>query len=94
VNVNGQRAGYIVSAPWEYDVTSLLKRGENTIEVVVIGTLKNTLGPHHGNHAPGSAWPSMFHNGPADGPPPGRSYSTIGYGLFDPFLLEQRVAQR
>jgi hypothetical protein len=94
VNVNGQRAGYIVSAPWECDVTPLLKRGENTIEVVVIGTLKNTLGPHHGNHAPGSAWPSMFHNGPADGPPPGRSYSTIGYGLFDPFLLEQRVAQR
>jgi len=89
VNVNGQRAGYIVSAPWDCDVTPLLKRGANTIEVVVIGTLKNTLGPHHGNHGPGSAWPSMFQQGPPDGPPPGRSYSTIGYGLFAPFQLDQ-----
>jgi hypothetical protein len=93
VDVNGRRAGYIVSAPWECDVTPLLKRGANSIEVVVIGTLKNTLGPHHGNHAPGSAWPSMFQHGPGDGPPPGRSYSTIGYGLFAPFLLEQTVSQ-
>lgn len=89
VDVNGKTAGYIGSAPWEFDVTRALKRGENTIEVVVFGTLKNTLGPHHGGHALGSAWPGMFQNGPKDGPPPGDQYATVGYGLFEPFALHQ-----
>ncbi len=89
VDVNGKRAGYIVAPPWELDVTKPLKRGENTIEVVVFGTLKNTLGPHHGNPGQGSAWPGMFQNGPAGGPPPGTQYATVGYGLFEPFALRQ-----
>jgi hypothetical protein len=89
VNVNGQRAGYIVAPPWECDVTQQVKPGANTIEVVVIGTLKNTLGPHHGNPGLGSAWPGMFQNGPKDGPPPGERYSTVAYGLFEPFTVRQ-----
>jgi len=36
--------GYVVAPPWECDVTDQLQRGENAIEVVVFGTLKNTLG--------------------------------------------------
>jgi len=70
-------------------VTKSLRSGDNSIEVVVIGTLKNTLGPHHGNPAPGSAWPGMFQRGPEDGPPPGSQYSTLGYGLFEPFALKR-----
>jgi hypothetical protein len=89
VNVNGKLAGTLVSPPWECEVTRQLAPGNNTIEVVVIGTLKNTLGPHHGNHALGSAWPGIFQNGPKDGPPPGAEYSTVGYGLFEPFELRQ-----
>jgi hypothetical protein len=89
VDVNGKAAGYIVSSPWELDVTKQLKRGDNTIEVVVFGTLKNTLGPHHGGHALGSAWPGMFQNGPKDGPPPGEQYASVGYGLFEPFVLKR-----
>ncbi len=89
VIVNGTEAGYITAPPWECDVTPQLKAGQNTIEVVVIGTLKNTLGPHHGNPGLGSAWPGMFQSGPKDGPPPGKDYSTVGYGLFEPFVLKQ-----
>ena len=89
VNVNGKLAGYITAPPWECDVTKQIKRGGNTVELVVIGTLKNTLGPHHGKPGRGSAWPGMFQNGPKDGPPPGSSYDTIGYGLFEPFVLKQ-----
>jgi hypothetical protein len=92
VKVNGNSAGYIVSPPWECDVTKQIKRGNNEVEVIVVGTLKNTLGPHHGNPALGTAWPAMFRNGPADGPPPGESYSTVGYGLFEPFVLRQAMA--
>ena len=89
VTVNGQPAGYIAYRPWECDVTEWITPGRNTIEVTVIGTLKNTLGPHHGNPGVGAAWPSMFHQGPEPGPPPGNKYDTIGYGLFGPFVLKQ-----
>ncbi len=87
VIVNGELAGYIAYRPWECDVTERIKPGENTIDVVVIGTLKNTLGPHHAGRLRGAAWPHMFQRGPETGPPPGNSYDTIGYGLFEPFLL-------
>jgi hypothetical protein len=89
VSVNGKVAGYITAPPWECDVTRKIQRGANTIEVEVIGTLKNTLGPHHGNPGLGSAWPGMFQRGPDPGPPPGTNYATVGYGLFEPFLLKQ-----
>jgi hypothetical protein len=35
----------------------------------------------------------MFQNGPKDGPPPGSQYSTVAYGLFEPFTLEQVQAR-
>lgn len=89
VSVNGKLAGYIDAPPYECDVTKPIKRGENTVVVTVIGTLKNTLGPHHGHPALGAAWPGMFQRGPNPGPPPGETYSTVGYGLFAPFALKQ-----
>jgi hypothetical protein len=93
VSVNGKLAGYIDAPPWECDVTKRIKRGENNIEITIIGTLKNTLGPHHGNPALGAAWPSAFHVGPNPGPPAGTNYSTVGYGLFVPFELKQYGAR-
>jgi hypothetical protein len=88
VVVNGQPAGYIDAPPWECDVTRWIQRGRNEIEVVVVGTLKNTLGPHHGNPPLGFASPGSFH-GRSPGPPPGASYSSVAYGLFEPFVLKQ-----
>jgi len=87
VTVNGKDAGRIYRQPWECDVTKSVKLGLNTVEVIIVGTLKNTLGPHHGNPPLGSAWPGMFQNGPETGPPPGQQYSTVAYGLFAPFEL-------
>jgi hypothetical protein len=91
VTVNGRPVGFIDAPPWECDVTGWLKRGENDIEVTVIGTLKNTLGPHHGNPALGAAWPANFQKAPQSGPPPGVQYSTVAYGLFEPFVLKHRT---
>ncbi len=88
VLVNGKLAGYIAWQPWECDVTEAIRPGNNTIEVVVVGTLKNTLGPHHAGPVLGSAWPGMFRQGPQNGPPPGKAYHTISYGLFAPFRLK------
>jgi hypothetical protein len=91
VAVNGKPAGFIDAPPWECDVTKWVKRGQNEVEVTVLGTLKNTLGPHHGKPALGAAWPGSFHVGPNPGPPPGTSYSTVAYGLFEPFVLKQAI---
>ena len=30
-----------------------------------------------------------FRVGPETGPPPGNAYSTLAYGLFEPFVLKQ-----
>ncbi|MCL5281098.1 MAG: hypothetical protein M1376_14455 [Planctomycetes bacterium] len=93
VIVNNKSAGYITCQPWQCDVTSLIKRGTNTIEVRVIGTLKNTLGPHHNGTLRGNAWPASFQKAPENGPPAGNSYDTIDYGLFEPFTLKQIVEE-
>jgi hypothetical protein len=91
IHVNGKPAGHIAYQPWQCDVTDRIKEGTNSIEVVVIGTLKNTLGPHHNGPVLGSAWPGMFQKGPETGPPPAGKYHTIDYGLFEPFVLKQIV---
>ncbi len=89
IRVNGRSAGYVGYKPFQRDVTTLIRTGANVVEVIVTGTLKNTLGPHHAGSGVGSAWPSMFHKGPENGPPAGDKYHTIDYGLFEPFILKQ-----
>ncbi len=86
VKVNGKAAGHVYCAPWTCDVTQYVRDGANEIEVTVIGTLKNTLGPHHGNPALGAAWPGGWDNAP-ENPPAGKAYSVVGYGLIQPFSL-------
>jgi hypothetical protein len=87
VLVNGTSAGHLVSRPWEVDVTEHLQAGRNVVAVRVVGTLKNTLGPHHGKPVLGKAWPWDFRQAPPSGPPPGADYHTVGYGLFQPPVL-------
>jgi hypothetical protein len=64
------------------------------VTVVVTGSLKNTLGPHHNNPAPGAAWPGQFQQGAKQTPAPGSEYSIFEYGLFDTFALLQSAAAR
>ncbi len=89
VDVNGETAGYIGWRPWRLEITDHLQTGENTISVVVFGSLKNLLGPHHNNPGRGAAWPSMFHRGPKEGQPAGDQYDVIDYGLTAPFNIIQ-----
>ncbi len=90
VTVNGKDAGAIFHQPFECDVTEYIAPGKNVVAVTVIGTLKNTMGPHHGNPKLGFAAPDLFRKGPETGPPPGNQYHTVGYGLFEPFVLSNR----
>lgn len=90
VSVNGQPAGCIGWQPWECEVSEWLQPGRNRIEVTVLGTLRNALGPHHAGPPGGIVSPGMFNQAPPQGPPPGAQYQTIGYGLFAPFVMKQR----
>lgn len=86
VLVNGKPAGIIAWQPYELDVTSLLKEGENEVVVKVCGSLKNTFGffyqandnwifgPHSWNEAPEKS-------------PPASEYFLMDYGLYEPFEL-------
>ena len=85
VNVNGQPATEIAFPPYHSDITGLIKPGLNKVEVTVIGSLKNLLGPHHNNSKPGFVSPWIWRN--VKSYPSGKDYQTLDYGLFDDFVL-------
>lgn len=43
VRINGQSAGKIWTAPWEIEISSLLKEGENKLEIIVVNNWQNRL---------------------------------------------------
>lgn len=85
VLVNGQQATIIAFPPYTTDITSLIKSGVNKIEVKVIGSLKNLLGPHHNNPKPGLVSPGAWRN--IKSYPSGKDYQMLDYGLMDDFIL-------
>lgn len=90
VRVNGKSAGIIGWQPYEIPIDGLVKSGPNVVEVLVTGSLKNLLGPHHGAINHGMAGPGSFRNAPAT-MPPGANYDQLAYGLMDDFqVVESR----
>ncbi|NMC37968.1 MAG: hypothetical protein GYA41_06570, partial [Bacteroidales bacterium] len=81
VKVNGIKAPLIAFPPYRSDISDLLKPGVNVIDVKVIGSLKNLLGPHFNNPAPGLASPWHWRN--VKSYPPGIEYQLIDYGLME-----------
>jgi hypothetical protein len=47
VRVNGHRSGTVAWPPHQVAIPTGLHGGENVIEVELVGTLRNLLGPHH-----------------------------------------------
>ncbi|MDR0698907.1 MAG: hypothetical protein LBG28_06790 [Tannerella sp.] len=86
VYVNGTKAGIIAYDPYQLNVTPYIKEGENRIDVHVIGSLKNLLGPHYNNPAPGLASPWHWKN--IKEAIPGTEYRMIDYGMMEDFRLE------
>jgi hypothetical protein len=84
VKVNGASAGVIGWEPYELDITDLVKEGENSVEVIVTGSLKNLMGPHHLNPEHGFVTPWSFFRAP-EHQPSGAEYDMLDYGLFEDF---------
>ncbi len=87
VRLDGKPAGLIAFPPYELDLGTALGPGIHEVEVVVCGTLKNLLGPHHNGPPVGSAWPSNFQKSPPGGRPSGSEYDLRPYGLIEDFKL-------
>jgi hypothetical protein len=87
VTVNGKQAGIIGFEPYSVDVSGLIEKGSNTVEVIITGSNKNLLGPFHGNPAPGAVSPWHFRG--VKSYPSGSSYQQLDYGLMDDFWLEE-----
>jgi hypothetical protein len=69
VRVNGKEAGAIAWAPYEVEITPLVKAGANRIEIELVGTLRNLMGPHHrSNGEPDDCWRTAFNYTPPEGP--------------------------
>lgn len=47
VFVNGKPAGELCYEPYELKIGNFLYEGDNTVELELIGSLRNLLGPHH-----------------------------------------------
>lgn len=85
VTVNGKPSGVIAFPPYQADITRNVKPGVNKIEITVIGSLKNLLGPHHNKPAAGIASPGMWRN--IKTYPAGKNYKMFDYGLMEDFVL-------
>lgn len=47
VFVNGAEAGIISRSPFKLEITSYIQEGENYMELILYGSNRNLLGPHH-----------------------------------------------
>ncbi len=47
IRVNGRHVSVLAWPPFQIGVTDALQQGENLIEIELVGTLRNLLGPHH-----------------------------------------------
>lgn len=84
VTVNGKPAGVIGWQPYEVEITPLVTAGTNRVEVIVTGSLKNLLGPHHGKMNRGLTGPGSFRRAP-ESQPAGPQYDLERYGLATGF---------
>jgi len=91
----GTAAEVMVNGEWTADISyppyrtllPKLKQGTNTIEVRVVGSLKNTLGPHHNQPKPGMVSPWLWRG--VQHYPSGKDYQTYDYGLFEDYKVRE-----
>jgi hypothetical protein len=82
VFVNDEKAGLIAYKPYQFDLTPYIKKGNNKIEVRVVGSLKNIFGPHY-NKEKGLNGPGHWNN--VQKQLPGSDYYLFDYGLMEDF---------
>lgn len=86
VKVNDIFAGIILSEPNRLSIGEFVKKGNNKIDVTVIGSLKNVLGPFYNKPAPGLVDPGKWYNIKTQ--PSGNGYDIYDYGLTTDYEIK------
>jgi len=47
IYINNMHVGEIFKHPYRLEITNYIKRGENEINIILVNSLRNLLGPHH-----------------------------------------------
>jgi len=78
--VNGSDAGKILWRPFELDITPFLRAGSNELEIEVVSSRQNTLGPLHEWEGDDNMWvgPNAFEQDPMLR----EEFSLFDYGLL------------
>lgn len=87
VKVNDVFVGIITSEPNTLTIGKFVKKGNNKIEVTVIGSLKNVLGPFYNKPAPGLVDPGKWYNVKTQ--PAGNEYDLYDYGLTEDYEIKE-----
>lgn len=82
VFVNDKKVGVIAYKPYDFDLSPYVQKGNNKIEVRVIGSLRNLMGPHYSKDT-GITGPWHWNNVLKQAP--GADYDLISYGLMEDF---------
>ncbi|MGN7819350.1 glycosyl hydrolase [Chitinophaga sp. 22536] len=86
VKVNDAFAGIITAEPNRLDIGKLIRKGNNKVEVTVIGSLKNLLGPFYNKPVPGLVDPGKWYNIKTQ--PSGNEYDLYDYGLAEDYEIQ------
>jgi hypothetical protein len=85
LNVNGRQVSILTGNESSVDITGYVQAGKNTAELIITGSLKNTLGPYYNKPAPGLVspwlWRYVYKQVPA------AAYDLMNYGLMEDFVI-------
>jgi hypothetical protein len=84
--VNGKKAGVMAWDPYILDISTMIQKGDNLIDVRITGSLKNTLGYHHVVQTGWIDSPFSWNQGP-EKQPEGSAYQFLNYGLYNDFKV-------
>ncbi|GAC1427342.1 MAG: glycosyl hydrolase [Chitinophagaceae bacterium] len=85
LKVNNRQAAILIGNEKSIDITKYIQSGINKAELIITGSLKNTLGPYYNKPAPGMASP--WHWRYVYKPIAGKDYDLYDYGLHEDFTV-------
>ncbi|MEO5593722.1 MAG: hypothetical protein ABIR15_12385 [Chitinophagaceae bacterium] len=85
LKVNGKQVAVLIGNETSLDITRYIQPGKNYAELIITGSLKNTLGPHYNKPSPGLVSP--WHWRYVYKPIPGKEYDLYDYGLMEDFQV-------
>jgi hypothetical protein len=93
VKVNNVSAGMIAWQPYSIDISDLVSEGNNKIEVLVYGSMKNLIGPFHTIPPHRGIMTQFEYKYPTHSSmPAGKDYDILDYGLMNDFRIVEAKA--